>query len=490
MFRDNPAPRTGGGCFRLFLAGAVLLSYVPVFPLRAASPDTSPAPFVTALFGHPDRTVWVGTEDRGAFRWDAAARRWQNFRAADGLADDTVYAITADRLGRVWCGTLNHGVSVFNGSEWRRFTAENTPLGERIFDIQCSPADGDVWVATSAGLVRYREADRTWSSYTRLDGLPADQVQSLAFNGAGDVFAGLQCEGIAVARAADRHRRWEVAAAPWHFGGDRLSAPCPFEPFGKGLPGNQLNAVRVTRDGTVWAGTSAGLAWSRDDGKSWRFLRGRDYAARVKGLFGGPPPGWSPAAKDVTERLLPEDSVTSLAEAADGTLWVGFREQGCAVMDPGTGAIRRWIWAEEKGGDAPLKDGYVNKLLAFPDGSVLAGGYGGGIVWVGKPDGKPDSKPGGSPPAESGKRGASVPPLPPLPPPAPPPDDGALSRWTARLASLKTNAPPARGIRRVPRRGLGHAGRLAGAARKTLHPVLRVRRAPGGPVRDHGLAGV
>ena len=398
--------------------------------LHAAHPSGSPAPFITALHRTASGDVWLGTEDAGAFRWDATAGRWLSFLSGDELANDRVYAIAADRLGRVWFGSLNRGVSVYTGSAWRTFTAENAPLGERVFDIQCSPSDGDIWIATSAGIARYSESSKAWRSYTRMDGLPSDQAQCLAFNAKGDVFAGLQCGGIAIARAADQHRRWEAVAAPWYFDGTSQRNPYPLEPFGAGLPNNLINAILVTRDGTVWAGTCAGLAWSRDDGKSWRFLRGRNYAARVQGLFGGAPQDWAPVSKDVRERLLPEDYVTSLAEAADGALWVGFREQGCAVLDPGTGSIRRWIWTESK--SVSLKDGYVNKLLAFPDGGVLAGGYGGGIVWVGQPQEDADA------PVRQANPGATPPPLPPS---ASPPDDAALARMAAALAALKAKAP-------------------------------------------------
>jgi len=36
------------------------------------------------------------------------------------LGDDNGYAIACDKLGRIWVGHLNHGVSVYNGKQWYR----------------------------------------------------------------------------------------------------------------------------------------------------------------------------------------------------------------------------------------------------------------------------------------------------------------------------------------------------------------------------------
>jgi hypothetical protein len=322
---------------------------------------------------------------------------------------------------------------VFNGKEWRTYGIGDGPLGERVFDIRCSPADGDVWIATSAGLARYRNRSNQWSYYTRLNGLPADQVQCLAFNPQGDVFAGLQCGGVAIARASERHTQWTVSAAPWTFDKEQRT-PYPTEPEGEGLPSNLINAVLVTRNGTVWAATTAGLAWSVNGGRRWQYRRGRDFAARAKGVLGGAPKGWKPPAKDVAERLLPEDYVTCLAEASDGTLWTGFREQGCAALDPKTLVVKQWVRPDPKDKAAELKDGYVRRLLPMPDGRILAGGYGGGIVWI--------------TPAYSLKtaafptEGRPSGDIPPLPAPAAAPDDAQLGRWTAYLRDLEKKPLP------------------------------------------------
>ena len=117
-----------------------------------------PGLFIVALARDLAGNVWVGTEDQGVFRYNPAAapdQQWRQFTTKDGLGDDNAYALACDTLGRVWAGQLNHGVAVFNGEKWRTYDVLNGPLGERVFRIACCPTDGDVWIATSAGLCRY-----------------------------------------------------------------------------------------------------------------------------------------------------------------------------------------------------------------------------------------------------------------------------------------------------------------------------------------------
>ncbi|MCX7008866.1 MAG: hypothetical protein NTY53_16750, partial [Kiritimatiellaeota bacterium] len=320
-----------------------------------------PAKFITALAPDGAGGFWAGTEDNGALHLAADLKTFQAFGTTNGIGDSNVYAVAVDKLGRVWAGTLNHGVAVFNGKEWRSYTVENGPLGERVFAIACCPTDGDVWLATSAGLARYGMAKSTWSYFTAWDSLSSDQVQSLAFDAQGNLFAGLQCGGVAVARAAERYQKWTTYAAPWYRDeGNRI--PFPVVPSGKGLPCNFINQVLLARDGALLAATTEGLAWSRDGAKSWRHIRGQDFAAKVKGLWGGAPEGWKEPDATTTNKLLSEDYVTA----------------GVALLDLAKEeVIQRW---------QPIKNEkkialYVSALLTLPDGRVVAGTLGNGL-WL------------------------------------------------------------------------------------------------------------
>ena len=50
-------------------------------------------------------------------------------------------AMVCDKHGRMWAGTLSHGVSVYTGSEWWTYNAPDEPLGCHVFALGAAPGD-------------------------------------------------------------------------------------------------------------------------------------------------------------------------------------------------------------------------------------------------------------------------------------------------------------------------------------------------------------
>jgi frataxin-like iron-binding protein CyaY len=383
--------------------------------------------FIVALAQDLQGNIWVGTEDKGVFRYDpkaAEGNQWTQFNSKNGLGDDNAYAIACDKLGRVWVGTLNKGVSVYSGEPgvsapgaWKNYDVLDGPIGERIFAITTCPTDGDVWLATSAGLTRYSLKNDTWSYVTRADGLPEDQANAIAFDAQGNICVGTQCHGIAMAKAIEEYKKWTVVAGP---------AQLPVTPSGTGLPTSLINALLVGQNGTIYAGTTAGLAWSKDKGKTWGYLRGRDYDDKVKGRWGGAPAGWKDAPKAVMDTLLPEDYVTCLAEDAAGLLWLGFRQQGYVALDPKTS---KPVFQGNKKADG-LPDDYVFTILPGADYRPWVGSYGGGVGQAKQALRGPAAKAEAPPPAKPGKEMAA------LPSPAKPPTLAELQAMLKQIQGL------------------------------------------------------
>jgi len=392
-------------------------------PPRWETVNKEAAPFVTCLAHDPQGRLWVGTEDNGVFRYDPSADeagQWTRFTAKD-FGDDNAYAVACDKLGRVWVGTLNHGVSVYNGEAWKNYDVVEGPIGERVFAITTCPTDGDVWMATSAGLTRYSLKEDSWHDTTRADGLPEDQANALAFDAQGNLYVGTQCHGVAMAKAADDYKTWTVEAG---------HAQLPLTPTGTGLPTGLINGLAAARDGTVYAATNAGLAWTKDKGKTWSYLRGRDYAAKVKGRSGGAPAGWQEAPQPVMNKLLPEDYVTCVAEDDAGQIWLGFRQQGYAELDPKT---RKPVYEGNSKADG-LPDDYVFAILPTADSWPLMATYGGGLARVKEAMKSPGAKANAASAAKTKAEAA------PLPSPAKPPTLAELQAMLKRVQGLaKTN---------------------------------------------------
>ncbi|MFP4029048.1 MAG: two-component regulator propeller domain-containing protein [Candidatus Brocadiia bacterium] len=329
--------------------------------------------------------VWIGTEGNGLWRLDPEKNDQmgsglRRFGRSDGLADNYVYAICSDRQGRIWVGHLRGGVSVYNGQSWKNYGPASGPLSGRVFDIACCPVTGQVWIATSAGLSRYCPKEKIWSYYGRWNGLPEDQIQTLAITGRGHILAGTQSSGLAIGRPAAAEIRWRTLEGPHRM---------PLKASGRGLPSGLINDILVGKDGTMYVATDTGLA-RRPARGSWSYVRGKDLPAKLSGMF--LPGGWR-GRRDVenlkksletgqSKLLLAEDYVCSLAEDERGRIWMGHRRRGVEVFDPKSGRIvarklhpgRRGEAAEEE-----AEGNYVFSLACLPNGQALVGTYGEGL---------------------------------------------------------------------------------------------------------------
>ncbi len=250
-------------------------------------------------------------------------------------------------------------MSVFNGRDWKTYGPLDGPLGSRVFAMTTSPKDGDVWVSTEAGLARYSLTKNIWSYYTRAEGLPSDQSQALAFDRYGNLFVGTDCDGIAVGSTANDFKTWRVIPGP---------TVVPTHEQGLGLPSALINSLLVSHDGTIYAGTTTGLASSYDDGRTWVYLRGADWQDKLSGLAHPV----VPIVNGPGNQVLPEDYITSLAEDAQGHLWVGYRSKGYEAFRTDGSRIIPYIK------DMVASD-YVGAILPLSSGLILIGKYAGGL---------------------------------------------------------------------------------------------------------------
>lgn len=403
----NKRTKRGGNhlCIGVCLfAWALLSAFCAAAPAdrapQADAPAAAPRPaiefppvkFVMALCRDLSGNIWIGTEDQGIWRFDPKTGKPTQYMPKDGLGDEHCYALACDTQGRIWAGHQSHGVSVFNGQKWQNYEVVAGlsrpdslagPLGERIFDIEVCPKDGDIWIATSLGLSRYSVSTGQWSYLTRMDGLPSDQIQCLAFEKDGTLWAGTQCDGLAVAKAPS-YKSWKQITGP-----DKL----PLVAASQGLPTNLINDLLVGRDGTIWVATTTGLAFSRDRGRSFRFVRGADWSDKVKGLYLGTPEqakAKEPQIKEILDSgknasTLLEDYTTCLAEDDAGRLWVGHRQQPYEVLDSRDGS--RIHQGEQKfavGKAVKEQDHYVARILppasSNPGVTTIIGRYGFGLA--------------------------------------------------------------------------------------------------------------
>jgi signal transduction histidine kinase/ligand-binding sensor domain-containing protein/ActR/RegA family two-component response regulator len=229
-----------------------------------------------------------------------------------------------------------------------QFWSSEEGLPQNTIPAITQTRDGYLWFGTQSELVRF-------------DGVrfvvAADQrgVSAVASDGSGGLWWAPN-EGGLIRRTGDRSITWTSR---------------------DGLPSDLVQEIFQDRDGTLWIGTSEGLARLRDG----RIVTIGALSHPV-GAFAQGPDGalWVGTDDAGVARLdgslafwtvrdgLPDDHVTALAVDRQGSLWVG-TPRGLARRKDG-----RWVTFTTRDG---LPDDWVNALLEDREGNLWIGTQGG-----------------------------------------------------------------------------------------------------------------
>jgi len=421
MIHRSPLTSTSLG-----LLAAALLPFAGGCAQETWTGWPSPCRFVTSMCASGDR-VWIATEDQGLWRVDLAAgsdRReaWWPVEVGYDPLPTNVYGVAVDARGRVWFGTAGQGVGVFNGQEWKIYGVLDGCGGDRVFAIAADPDPrrANVWIGTDHGLTRYvpgPDAAGVWLTYTRRHGLPSDQVTAVHVAPSGRVWLGTECDGLAWSDPP--YAEWTPVLGP-----SSLLEPVDLQLAGAtpGLVSDMINAIAVLPDGTVAAGTPAGLLLGMDGGRQWVSWRGLSAEGHLNYICG-------------------------LAADAAGGLWIATRQKGLARLDVATGKIRTYAHPRTPpiAGPSPLPppsipDNFASAVAVSADGAVWCGTYGAGVarlVAAAPPARAPRAAPG----APSAGAKPMVPAIPPLPTPAAVPTAAELVAFADQIRRVPAAEP-------------------------------------------------
>jgi signal transduction histidine kinase len=142
---------------------------------------------VYSISGRAD-VVWVGRQHGGLTRLrlrNGAAS--QSYTKANGLAQNSAYAVHESRDGSVWAGTLTGGVSKFKEGHFTTYTTTNGLASNTVSSI-LETHDGAMWFATPSGLSSL--SNGRWRTYTTAEGLPSLEVNCLFEDSSGTLWSG------------------------------------------------------------------------------------------------------------------------------------------------------------------------------------------------------------------------------------------------------------------------------------------------------------
>jgi signal transduction histidine kinase/ligand-binding sensor domain-containing protein len=158
---------------------------------------------VYSIAGGAGDEVWVARKYGGVtrFRLQGDALQDSTYTRPSGLAQDAVDSIYGAADGTVWAGTLDEGLSRFDGAKWRTFTSKDGLPSNRISVITGNAA-GNIFVGTPDGLAVLKNDH--WVGYTAHDGLPPGPVESLFLDDADTLWIG-STKGISYLQSGTVH---------------------------------------------------------------------------------------------------------------------------------------------------------------------------------------------------------------------------------------------------------------------------------------------
>jgi signal transduction histidine kinase/ligand-binding sensor domain-containing protein/CheY-like chemotaxis protein/HPt (histidine-containing phosphotransfer) domain-containing protein len=279
---------------------------------QAGKAEGMPEGEVNTLYQDAERQVWVGTHDRGLYRWLPAANRFEHHahRITDrySLGDNQVSALYGDRVGTFWAGTWYGGVSradLGGGGFARIVRGPDLPItldDNKVRGIAFDGA-GKLWLASSGGLHHFdpvTRQEKTWRLGPGEAGVSGDAMAtSVALAQDGTLWVGAR-NGLArldpkLGRITQR------ALVP----GD--------------VDANFVRNVMVARDGTVWIASRGGL--HRLDPKSGKLTTYQHDPA--------------------VGASLSDNVVRPMLEDRQGRLWIGTFD-GLDLLDRATGKFRHF----------------------------------------------------------------------------------------------------------------------------------------------------
>ena len=132
---------------------------------------------VYSIAGSQDE-LWVGRQRGGLTRLRTAKGGFdtKTYTHADGLLQDSVYAVHQNRDGSVWAGTLSGGVSELRDGKFNSYTTANG-MPSNTVTAMAESADGSMWFATPVGLTHLLRGQL--QTYREAEGLPSPDIDCL-----------------------------------------------------------------------------------------------------------------------------------------------------------------------------------------------------------------------------------------------------------------------------------------------------------------------
>lgn len=218
---------------------------------------------ILALAADEQGFLWLGAHGAGlkqmslpptdpAAQPETTATPEKIYRTQDGPTGSGLWTVVGEARGRLWFGTRENGLTLFDGQTWQPYPQATGRIGQEVTTILLG-TEGPIGVGTTQGLSYFE--DQSWTSYTYADGLASNSITGLALDPARRLWAATTSEGVSVFDG----QRWTTYTTA------------------QGLADNFVHTVAVDKNGRVWVGTNTGL--SVFEGETWHTFTTADGLA-------------------------------------------------------------------------------------------------------------------------------------------------------------------------------------------------------------------
>jgi ligand-binding sensor domain-containing protein len=248
---------------------------------------------INVIFPDKGGRVWLGTMDTGLSVFDS--QNWKTYNASIPGCEFTanyVVSITQDRSGKIWVGTYGDGLFTYDGENWQKI---DISTGDQniiyYFENLNFDSTGNLWFSSNIGLCIYNgvnlvyyNKDNSGFSYEFIDNIAIDSKDRIWLIG----------------KNVDSFEYYAIVIFDGNNWITYNSANSP-------LPIREINDITISPDDKVYIGTGTSYGLFVFDGIDWTV-----YNSYNSGLL--------------------DNYVTSIAIDNDGKKWIG-TGAGISVLD-------------------------------------------------------------------------------------------------------------------------------------------------------------
>ncbi|MEI9960146.1 MAG: two-component regulator propeller domain-containing protein [Limisphaerales bacterium] len=220
------------------------------------TPENLRSGVVQSVSQDADGGLWMAFNGAGVTHW--TSNSVQNFAALGRYPN--AWTILADSKQRIWVGTRDEGLFLFNTNHFEPAPGSEILRGQ-IFSL-FEDHDGQLWAGTQNGLGCWN--GQNWKLYTTRDGLSENIIRAIAEDAEGNLWVGTESQGLNSFKAG------------------KFSS---FRAKDGELPGNDISCLYVDKNGALWIGTSGRGMARLFQGKWTRYSTANGLASNKIGYF-------------------------------------------------------------------------------------------------------------------------------------------------------------------------------------------------------------